>query len=105
VINEAVLGQIEMAFDIKLYEWQRSYLLGKPFDPPTDRQSGRTFAYIIKLLLSKEMQQRGIGRLAEKSEGAYRDWFKGQVLEIDDQLKAAGIETKLIRQGGENDVI
>ena len=105
MINEEVLGQIEKAFDIKLYDWQRDYLLDKPFKTPTSSQSGRSFAKIIKLLLTTEIKEREIRSFA-KYESIHRQiYFEKQVLEIDNKLKSAGIKTKLIRQGGMNNVI
>ena len=98
MINEEILGKIEKAFDIKLYDWQRDYLLESHSKTPTSRQSGRSFAKIIKLLLTTEIKEREIRSFAKYGSIHYQIYFEKQVLEIDNKLKSIGIKTKLRRQ-------
>ena len=49
-ISPYLLEQVEKALNIKIYDWQKAYILDKYYDPTAAarRASGKTLAYIIK---------------------------------------------------------
>lgn len=56
-INEEILLRIEKVFEIKLYEWQKAYLLDEPIllnIITTGRCQGKTFGYIIKTIFESD---------------------------------------------------
>lgn len=48
-----LIGQIERALRIELYDWQRLYIITGIWQPPEGRQQGKTLAYILRTLLDK----------------------------------------------------
>lgn len=100
MITWKMIPQIEKAFGFRLYKWQRNYLLGNRRYRTKHRRNGNTFAYCVKLLLSDgepikiELLKRG--RYADEIHGTYyRMWFAQYLLEINDTLRKAGLDTRL----------
>lgn len=52
-MDDQVLIDIEGVLGFELYDWQKDYILGKRYDGYTGRRSGRTTAYMIRLMLSE----------------------------------------------------
>lgn len=56
-LNNDLLNRIEGILNIKFYEWQRNYILGKPMilnmRDVGGRCTGKTFAFIIKKLFER----------------------------------------------------
>lgn len=93
------MPRIEQAFGIRLYNWQKDYLLGKR-DIIYGCNNGKNFAYCVKLLLSDGEPIKLVDDLFKCRDEAdygtkYCSWFSGYVLEINDKLVAAGFETRL----------
>lgn len=100
MITEGMIPKIEQAFGFHLYDWQKDYLLEKPYTYSYGRRrSGRAFAYCIKLLLSdgKLIKRRDLFKHSCSAEHGTRDWrwFAEYALEINDKLVAAGFETRM----------
>lgn len=101
-ITEKVIGFIEAALGIELYEYQKKYLLGE-YVATWGRASGRTTAYCIKLaltsgpplnLLNPSSFSDGMGGTA------YDEYiFKPQFLDIWHKLKAAGFTVRQLKEG------
>lgn len=107
MISEELIPKIENAFGFPLYEWQKEYLIGNPFEKPKDRGSGRTFAYILNLLLSDEkpIKVRGIRppyetelwHMNDESHGlSYKVWFFNECMRMNRILAENGIKTRIV---------
>lgn len=97
-ISPYLLEQVEKALDIRLYDWQKAYILDKYYDTAAAarRASGKTLAYIIKKLLTPMPFAIGKKELEHYSDGSgkrYNVYFKKWALEINEKLTAAGIKT------------
>jgi len=98
--TESMIPLIEKALGFKLYDWQRAYLLGESYAEPTERRSGRTTVYVIKLLLTnrepinikfdamKYKDHRGVH---------YTDFFRKFMREIDEKLTDVGLTTRSVK--------
>lgn len=97
--KQNILDQVEKALDIKLYDWQRAYILGRKW-MQSSRHSGRTLAYTIKLLVfyNKPIRKKALYHYADSlGRGMkYCQWYRRYALEINEKLTAAGIKTCII---------
>lgn len=98
-IYEEQVQLINKALNIELYPWQKMYIFGNPEDVvfPTERRSGRTTAYILRLLLS-ESEPLLIYRpdvlknvIDAHYSSVYYEWFRHEVHYIYQMLR----ETKV----------
>ena len=107
MIDEKLIPKIEKAFGFPLYDWQKKYLLGKGREFPKERASGKTFAYILNLLLSDGEQIKAIGvrpmwrsilfEMYDECHGEpYKKWFFRKCMEISQMLVENGIKTRII---------
>ena len=108
MITEEVIRKIEKAFGFPLYEWQKEYLLNGRLTPK-ERGNGKTFAYILGLLLYdgepiKVTRNKSIydcelpkwhdgGRLRSFN---YEKWFFHECLRINKILVENGIKTRIV---------
>lgn len=97
-ISPYLLEQVEKALNIKLYDWQKAYILDKYYDPAAAarRASGKTLAYIIKRLLTPmpfAISKKELEHYSDGSGKRYNVYFKKWALEINEKLTAAGIKT------------
>lgn len=114
-LDERLLGRIEQILNIKFQEWQVNYILDKPMVLDmaiTGRRSGKTLAYIVKLLFKDDKPIRIYDltevaaysdwwsvspRVEENSKNDhYTKWFRDRLLEIYGELTMAGIITRPI---------
>lgn len=51
--NDEVIYNIEVAMGFKLYDWQKAYILGLSDYRMPGRQTGKTTAYMLKIILSE----------------------------------------------------
>lgn len=97
-ISPYLLEQVENALDIRLYDWQKAYILDKYYDTAAaaHRASGKTLAYIIKRLLTPmpfAISKKELEHYSDGSGKRYNVYFKKWALEINEKLTAAGIKT------------
>lgn len=95
-INENTIPIIEKALDFKLYDWQRAYLLGEPHKIPHERATGKTTAYIVKLLLTNKEPidiKRDAPKYKDHKCSHYTYWFRNEMKYIDDKLTDVGLNT------------
>lgn len=84
---------IEIALNLKLYDWQKTYILSKGEYPMVGRRTGRTMAYIIKLCISdgEPILMYECKHIALYSDGfhghRYDDFFRDELRNIYEQLK------------------
>lgn len=103
-ITESVISRIESAFGFQLYDWQRKYLKGEPYEEPERvRRCGRTFIHIVRLLLSDGESIKW----SDVKEGRYLDsyhgqryvvWFSHELLEINEVLISHGFRTRFTKE-------
>lgn len=105
---EGLIESIELALNLELYEWQRLYIITGIWQPPEGRQHGRTLAYILRLLLdqSKPLLMYGLSDAKAYADNPfterqyapvpthYADWFRGEIRDIHEQLRAAGVPVR-----------
>lgn len=99
-ITEELIPLIEKALGFKLYEWQRAYLLEKPYSEPLERATGRTTVYVIKLLLTnREPINIKFDAMKYKDHRGehYTDFFRNFMGEIDAKLTAVGLPTRTVK--------
>ena len=103
MIDEELISKIENIFGFPLYDWQKSYLLGKPCDYSYGgRRNGKTFAYCLKVLFSDGKPiPRNLKNFMMFSDNAvysirYREWFARYLYEINEKLESAGIHTSCL---------
>lgn len=103
-----LIGQIERALRIELYDWQRLYIITGIWQPPEGRQQGKTLAYILRTLLDKSkpllLYEPAIVRayadnpFIEQQYSPvpmhYTSWFRREIIDIYEQLRAAGVDTR-----------
>lgn len=99
-IDDELIQRIEMAFGFPMHDWQKAWLKDEgDFIPYGERGNGKTFAYILKLLLSdgKTIKRMELTKHADGIRGGlrYRKWFSLEVMRIDEILKDNGIDTRL----------
>lgn len=97
-ISPYLLERVEKALDIKLYDWQKAYILDKYYDTTAAarRASEKTLAHIIKRLLTPMPFAISKSELEHYSDGSgkrYNVYYKEWTLEINEKLTAAGIKT------------
>ena len=86
--NDAIIKAIEVALRIKLYDWQKAYIFGMSGYVMPGRVTGRTTAYILKLLLSKGpplhlYKNDVLMNICDEDHGhSYRTLFKNELGEI-----------------------
>lgn len=111
-MNIDLLNSIEKALDIKLYEWQRKYLLEEPMLLDmriTGRATGKTLVWVIKQLFeSREpldlSDKTGIMKSSDwwccevdiyrARSHPYAGWYKNYVKKIYQTLNDKGIQTR-----------
>lgn len=107
-LAEELIGKIEKALEIELYDWQRLYLITGIWQPPGARRQGRTLAYILRLLLdnSQPLLLRRPGEVdayAERPNDGWRyktvpthyaKWFRSELKEIYERLRDAGVPVR-----------
>ena len=87
---------IEIALQIKLYDWQKAYILGVSDYMMQGRATGKTLAYMIKLCLSKGepinmSSRRNIEKYVDgRHGGRYIDWFRSYLGDIYYRLESQG---------------
>lgn len=103
MITAEMIPQIEKAFGFELYDWQRDYFLDNPHNKPTDRRSGRTWSYCVKLLLCREKpiqlrRRSDLFQFVDSYHGdRYLTWFADYLLEINQILIDNGFKTCIER--------
>ena len=119
-LNPKLIEQIENALDIKFYDWQKDYLLDIPrvLDMRmTGRCTGKTLAYIIKLLFSEDEPLRvydieemkkcsdwwSVTNRINHSEPRYSQWFRGFLIEIHTKLSKKGLQTRPVFRNREEE--
>ena len=100
MITYETIEKIEKTFDIKLYNFQKDYLLGMSNHLGYMRASGRTFAYMLRLLLEdgEEIPFREVrsGNYNDGHYGSeYKRWFSRELYELNLKLIKAGFKTRL----------
>lgn len=98
---EKIIPVIEKIFDIRLYEWQKQFLMDLPHVSPTGRRNGRTFIYCIKLCLSDgEPMDFRFNRSHDYVDEAhgphYEGWFRRYFLDIHHALEEHGIPVRKV---------
>lgn len=103
-----LIENIEQALNLELYEWQRLYIITGIWEPPKGRRHGKTLAYILRLLLdqSKPLLMYSLSdakayadnpfieRQYETVPTIYADWFRREIKDIHEQLRAAGVPVR-----------
>lgn len=95
-ITNETIPLIEKALGFTLYNWQRAYLLGEPHTIPTERATGRTTAYIVKLLLTNRepINIKFEAMKYKDHQGVlYTHFFRNFMREIDEKLTTVGLPT------------
>ena len=102
-ISEKRVAEVEKALGIKLYICQRDFILNGNRGCPNERCTGYTTAYCIKLLLTageplKLWDPEQMKQLADYKNNNFYHWdfFRKFLGEHYKQLKAAGVETRLV---------
>ena len=104
------IRRIEKALNIKLYKWQKQYICGRcSWIYGEQRQTGRTTAYILRLLIDVNSPPLVIyenpSRYADSYENGYprsgggyvyTRFFIGELHRINKILNSAGIKTRTI---------
>lgn len=102
-ITEDMIPTIEAALGFKLYDWQRSYLLGEEHVMPNGRKTGRTTAYIVKILLTNpepiDIKLEAM-KYKDHKEVRYTQFFRNEVYRIDEKLATVGLDTVLVKHNG-----
>ena len=107
-----LLGRVERALKLTFKEWQRNYILDIPMVLDlsiTARHTGKTLAYVVKLLLTegepiKLYDIKYIYSISDDyhnvggrhSDVAYSQWFRNYLVHIHTDLIAEGIETRKV---------
>lgn len=98
--------KVNVALGIELYSWQKDVIMLRSACIPSGRRNGRTTAFILRELLNlKGPLERSFkthdgisyksGFLCDRYYSRFyaHSWYPNIVIEIDDKLQAAGIET------------
>ena len=110
-LNSELIEKIEKALDIKFYDWQKDYLLDIPrvLDMRmTGRCTGKTLAYIIKLLFTKDEPLRAyefkemeecsdwycVTNRVDRKETHYTQWFRRFLIDIYTELREKGLHPR-----------
>jgi hypothetical protein len=110
-LDRALLTRVEKALNLTLKDWQVNYILDIPMVLDmriTGRRTGKTLAYVIKLLFLKDTPIKAydmfeISRLADdyhdlnnwkKDDNHYNRWFQNYLVDIYNCLISAGIKTR-----------
>jgi hypothetical protein len=103
-LDKDLLERVGRALNIKLYEWQVNYILDIPMVLDmriTGRGTGKTLAYIIKLLFSNETpieayDMKLMWILCDDCHCGlyYAKWFCGYLLDVHKCLTSAGIKPR-----------
>jgi hypothetical protein len=87
--NDEIIHAIEISLRIKLNDWQKAYIFGSSSYLMPGRMTGRTTAYMLRLILSSEetpiylFRQRILREVCDEDHGPiYYDWFKQQLKDI-----------------------
>jgi hypothetical protein len=121
VVTDETLGRVESVLRIKLYQWQRDFLLGLEPDMTLvpARRARRTLALMLKLALSEGpmyAMPAGVPGDPEYRRGrdvtflpvdypsskpalmaGYRQWFIQQYMSLCRKLQAAGLRPRWIK--------
>lgn len=117
-IEEKTLHKAEAALNIKLYPWQRAYLMEEPIKIDImimGRCAGHTTAYILKLLLENTEAEPldftnrretldivdwwSYSTYRNRSDNiGYADLFRRMLTDIKQQLHDAGIQTRRVAE-------
>lgn len=103
---KALFEKINAALGIELYPWQKDVIMLRSACIPSGRRNGRTLAFVLRELLNlKGPLERSFethdgisyksGFLCDRYYSRFyaHSWYPKTVIEIDDKLQAAGIET------------
>jgi hypothetical protein len=113
MIDMELIDKVQKALNLKLYDWQIDYILEKPrvLDMRiTGRRTGKTLAYIIKLLFTdskpiraydfKEIEDYSdwycITNRADRKEPHYTHWFRRYLKDIYTELKINGLKPRQV---------
>lgn len=99
-ITEESIPLIEKALGFELYEWQRAYLLGESCTIPSGRVTGRTTAYVVRLLLTNEQPiniKFDAMKYKDHPSVGYTHFFRNYMREIDEKLTAVGLPTCTVK--------
>lgn len=104
---DAIIGQVERALGLELYDWQRLYIITGIWQPPAGRLQGRTLAYILRLLLDQSQplllcELQYVRAYADNPfteqyrpvPTHYAGWFKRELSHIHTALQEAGVQTR-----------
>ena len=111
-----LIESIELALNVELYEWQRLYIITGIWQPPEGRRTGRTLAYIVRLLIdqSKPLLMYDLRAAMLYADNPfkecqykpvpthYADWFNGEVWGIYQKLTAAGVPIREVAFTGKH---
>jgi hypothetical protein len=113
-LDENLLKRVEAALKLTLHDWQKNYILEIPMVLNmriTGRGTGKTLAYVLKILLTEGRPIRLYDMLSvyalsddyhNKSgtftgyDNHYTQWFRNCLLEVHQCLISAGIQTRRI---------
>lgn len=99
-ITDKTIEILEGIFQLKFYEWQKSYLKDESNFIPLRDRSGKTFVYCIKLLLSDgpSISKQDIIKFVDYGSDngtKSRIWFKQYCLQINHTLVTNGFQTRI----------
>lgn len=102
-ITEDMIPAIEAALGFKLYSRQRAYLLDEAHTLPSrnERKTGRTTAYIVKLLLTNAVPidiQLEAMKYKDRREVSYTHYFRNLMQSIDYKLTKVGFDTVSVKR-------
>ena len=103
LISKETLEKVESIYGFKLHDWQYRYLIGYTDSiPVTKRNSGKTFAYCIKLLLGKDQNPIPFNHpyIVNLSDNAgygrrYDIWFCNYLVDMHYTLTENGLKTNM----------
>lgn len=91
--GEEIIRIVEFALRIKLYDWQKAYILGVSNYEMPGRASGKTTAYMVKLCLSEgeTIDLTKLGEYIDEVHGsAYLEWFRHELFRVYRSLREVG---------------
>ena len=100
MITQEMIVRIEKVFGFSLRDWQKDYLLGKQLNMQSGIGNGKTFAYVLKLLLSegKPIKAKKLTKYIDEypEPRRYSLWFRDYCMDINSALVENGFKTRLV---------
>lgn len=100
--SDETIRMVEIALQITLYDWQKTYIFGKSDYQAPGRATGKTLAHMIKLCLSDGepinlFQQRDIEHYSDGWHGTrYLDWYRRNLWDVYEKLKRQPLRLRKI---------